>query len=57
MKIVSELLLLAPAAAFVCLMLAVHRFDSLGKYMWAIATGMAVAFVLMLAGIYLLLNP
>jgi len=53
MKITSELLMLAPAVTFVCLLLCVRRFDSINKYVLTAIVGMGVAFAAMFLGIYL----
>ena len=56
MRIISGLLMLAPAGMFVCVLLIVLRFNSLGKYIRTVVIGMVVAFALMFIGIFMRLN-
>lgn len=57
MKIVSELLMLAPTVTLVTLFLSVRRFGTVEKYLLAIVFGLLASFVLMFIGIYMRLNP
>ena len=56
MKIISEILMLMPAATFVFIMLMVRRFKTLRNYLLFAMAALFTAFILMLVGIHMQMN-